>query len=355
VRVLVAMSGGVDSSMAAALLVAAGHQVVGATMVLWSNEGPEATGCCSAAEVDDARRVCDHLGVAHHVFDFRDDFEARVVGPYVAAHAAGLTPNPCLACNRHLKFDRFADRARRLGFDAVATGHHARVARPGGPGHPVVLSRGTDRAKDQSYALAGLGQHHLSQVVLPVGELDKAEVRRRAAALGLRTAAKPDSQDACFVTASGGRAALLGGRLALRPGRVVEAATGAEVGRVAAVELVTVGQRRGLGGPGGGARRYALATDPVAGTVTVGPLADLLVGEVALGSLSWTATAVPEGTVVAAQCSAHGPAHPAVFTGWGVAFATPQRAVAPGQAVALYEGDRVLGAGVAGRVTPAPA
>ncbi len=346
-RVLVAMSGGVDSSVAAALVREEGHDVVGATMVLWANAGD--AGCCSAAEVDDARRVCDQLDVAHHVFDFTADFEAQVVGPYVAAHAAGRTPNPCLDCNRHIKFDRFVDRARRLGFDAVATGHHARVGPAPDAGGRVQLRRGADPAKDQSYVLAGLGQQHLSQVLLPVGELTKAQVRRRAADLGLRTAAKPDSQDVCFVTSSGGRDAFLGDRLGrLHPGRVVEAATGREVGRVGAVELVTVGQRRGLGGTGGGPeRRYALSVDPVGGTVRVGPLAALLVEGVALDRWSWVGTAVPPGTAVSAQCSAHGAAVGAVVEGWGVAFATPQRAVAPGQAVALYEGDRVLGAGVA--------
>ncbi|HVL93145.1 MAG TPA: tRNA 2-thiouridine(34) synthase MnmA [Acidimicrobiales bacterium] len=360
-RVLVAMSGGVDSSMAAALLVEDGHEVVGATMILWPAASAD-SGCCSAAEVDDARRVCDRLGVAHHVFDFSADFEDRVVGPYVAAHAAGLTPNPCLDCNRYLKFDRFVDRARRLGFDAVATGHHARVVRAAGsgPDGPVELRRGADPAKDQSYVLAVLQQDRLRRILLPVGELTKAEVRRRAAALGLRTAAKPDSQDVCFVTASGGRDVFLATRLGLRPGRVLDAATGTQVGAVPAVELVTVGQRRRLGGAGGlaggrGEARYALATDPAAGTVTVGSLADLLVEGVALDQLSWTDRPVPPGTTLAAQCSAHGPACPAVFDGRAVRFDRPRRAVAPGQTVALYDGDRVLGAGVAvaGRRWPA--
>ncbi|MEO6120687.1 MAG: asparagine synthase-related protein, partial [Acidimicrobiales bacterium] len=181
-RVLVAMSGGVDSSMAAALLSEAGHEVVGATMILWGGAGE--SGCCSVAEVDDARRVCDQLGVTHHVFDFTADFEDRVVGPYVAAHAAGLTPNPCLDCNRHLKFDRFVDRARRLGFDAIATGHHAKVVVPRDGTAGVELHRGADAAKDQSYVLAVLDQARVARVLLPVGELTKAEVRRRAAALG---------------------------------------------------------------------------------------------------------------------------------------------------------------------------
>src|SRR5579875_2409335 len=195
-RVLVAMSGGVDSSVAAAALVAAGHDVVGATMKLWG--GPSDSGCCSVADTEDARRVAQQLGIVHHVFNFTADFDRHVVDPYVAAHAAGATPNPCVACNRHLKFDRFLARAAQLGFEAVATGHHARVA--GGPPGPWRLERGADRAKDQSYVLHMLGQDQLGRLLLPVGDMTKAEVRARAAAAGLRTAAKPDSQDVCFIS-----------------------------------------------------------------------------------------------------------------------------------------------------------
>ncbi len=235
-RVLVAMSGGVDSSVAAALLRDEGHEVVGATMKLWG--GGSDSGCCSVADVEDARRVAQQLGIPHHVFNLTDDFDSRVVEPYVAAHAAGRTPNPCVECNRHLKFGAFLRRARRLGFDSIATGHHARVVQRGGR---AALERGADRAKDQSYVLSMLGQEQLGALRLPVGELTKDEVRRRAAALGLRTAAKPDSQDVCFIMATrGGREAFLGRRIPLRPGRVV-GTDGAELGAVPAVELVTVG------------------------------------------------------------------------------------------------------------------
>ncbi|MDP9387375.1 MAG: tRNA 2-thiouridine(34) synthase MnmA [Actinomycetota bacterium] len=341
-RVLVAMSGGVDSSVAAALLRRAGHDVVGATMKLWG--GASDSGCCSVADVDDARRVAQQLGVAHHVFNFSDDFEGRVVGPYVAAHAAGRTPNPCIECNRHLKFERFLARAAVLGFDAVATGHHARVTSAGGRHQ---LRRGADAAKDQSYVLSMLGQDHLARVLLPVGELTKDQVRATAAALGLRTAAKPDSQDVCFITSGGGREAFLGERIELHPARVVDAATGEEVGAVPAVELVTVGQRRGLGG--GGRRRYALAVDTRQRTVVVGTAADVLAERAELDptTLTWVDEPVAAGSPVLAQCSAHGPALPATFTGDAVRFSSPQRRVAPGQTVALYDGDRVLGAAVA--------
>src|SRR5207237_5626713 len=171
-RVLAAMSGGVDSSVAAALLLDAGHDVVGVTMRLW--EGDVDTGCCSVAEIDDARRVAQQLGIDHWVFRFTDDFEARVVEPYAAAHAAGLTPNPCIECNRHVKFDRLLRRAAQLGFDAVATGHHARVVRDGGRWR---LRRGSDAAKDQSYVLYVLGQDHLDRCLFPAGDRPQADGR----------------------------------------------------------------------------------------------------------------------------------------------------------------------------------
>ncbi|HTW97246.1 MAG TPA: asparagine synthase-related protein, partial [Acidimicrobiales bacterium] len=184
-RVLVAMSGGVDSSVAAALLLDEGHEVVGATMKLWGGTGD--SGCCSLADVTDARRVADQLGIDHHVYNFTEDFEHDVVAPYAGAHAAGRTPNPCVECNRHLKFDRFLARARRLGFDCIATGHHARVVR-GRPG-VASLRRGRDAAKDQSYVLSCLTAEQLAHVWLPIGELSKDEVRAIAAERGLATAA----------------------------------------------------------------------------------------------------------------------------------------------------------------------
>jgi tRNA-uridine 2-sulfurtransferase len=333
------MSGGVDSSVAAALLLEAGHHVVGATLKLWG--GPSDSGCCSVADVDDARRVASQLGIDHYVFNLADDFDAGVVAPYVADHAAGRTPNPCIECNRTIKFDRLLRRADALGFDALATGHHARVA--AGPR----LLRGADRAKDQSYVLHVLGRDELRRVLLPVGELTKAEVRARAAGLGLRTAAKPDSQEVCFIPgAAGGRRRFLADRVALTPGRVVDRG-GAVVGTVPAVELVTVGQRRGLG-LAVGAPRYAVDVDVAGATVTVGTAADLLVDGVRLIRCSWVG-GEPSGTV-AAQCSAHGDAHPAEWDAASatVRFAAPVRRIAPGQSVVLYRGDEVLGGGLAG-------
>lgn len=339
-RVLVAMSGGVDSSVAAALLVEQGHEVVGATLKLWG--GAQDGGCCSVGDVEDARRVAQQLGIVHHVFNFGDDFENRVVAPYVEDHAAGRTPNPCIECNRHVKFDRLLKRAIQLGFDALATGHHARVESAYGEHR---LYRGADRAKDQSYVLFMLGQQQLARVHFPVGQLTKSEVRRRAAALGLRTAAKPDSQDTCFITANGGRRGFLGARIPLHSGRVIDAATGAHLGDVAAVELVTIGQRRGLG-LGGGDRRYALGVDVAGGVVVVGGAADLHTDRVDTVGWTWVGSPLPDGSEVCVQTSAHGPALPATLDGAGLKWKVPQRRVAPGQAVVLFDAStaaRVMG------------
>jgi tRNA-specific 2-thiouridylase len=343
-RVLVAMSGGVDSSVAAALLQQQGHEVVGATMKLWG--GSSDSGCCSVADVEDARRVAQQLGIVHHVFNFTADFDRHVVGPYVDAHVAGRTPNPCVECNRHLKFDRFLQRAMQLGFDAIATGHHARV-------HGGTLRRGADRAKDQSYVLAMLGPHQLARLHLPVGELTKDRVRAIAADHGLRTAAKPDSQDVCFVLAGGGgRTAFLGDRIPLRGGVVVDTA-GNRVGTVPAVELVTIGQRRGIGTGGGTAQRtFVVDVDVPNATVVVGTEDDLLVDTIAVTRQTWTSGGGGDGPVhVGVQTSAHGRPFGATYDAANgtLALDRPQRRPAPGQTVALYDdgdGDVVVGSAV---------
>lgn len=345
VRVLVAMSGGVDSSVAASLLVDAGHEVVGATLKLWG--GASDSGCCSVADVDDARRVADQIGVAHHVFNFTDDFDTAVVGPYVEDHASGRTPNPCIECNRHIKFGTLIDRARRLGFDALATGHHARVDQTAdGSVERRNLRRGADRAKDQSYVLSMLGQSELRQVLLPVGALTKAEVRAHAARIGLRTAFKPDSQDVCFIQSVEGRKGFLGERLPLHRGEIVDRATGAVVGTVPAVELITVGQRRGLGVAVDGRRLYALEVDVAARRVMVGGAESAHCEHVPVGRSTWIDAPLIAGDRIRAQTSAHGDA--AVCTWWGdaVVFDAPHPLVAPGQTVALYamdDADTVVG------------
>lgn len=348
--VMVAMSGGVDSSVAAALLIEAGHEVVGVTMKLWG--GPSDTGCCAVSDVDDARRVADRLGIEHHVFNFGEDFERDVIEPYVADHAAGRTPNPCIECNRHLKFDRLVRRADALGFELLATGHHARIVRTSaGPR----LGRGVDDAKDQAYVLHVIEESVLARLRLPVGELTKADVRRLAAELGLRTAHKPESQDVCFITNEHGRRAFLGDRIPLKPAAVVDR-DGAELGSVAAVELVTIGQRKGLGLAGGTDPRYVVDVDvDEAGhrRVTVGEKADLDAPITMLESWRWVGEE-PDGPL-AFQCSAHGRAEPGHFDGDRVVWSSPHRRIAPGQSVVAFAVDEVTGVeyvaggGIAGR------
>jgi tRNA-specific 2-thiouridylase len=359
-RVLVAMSGGVDSSVAAALLCEqlGRHQVEGATLKLWG--GSSDSGCCSVADVDDARRVADQLGLVHHVFNFAAEFDQWVVEPYVAGHAEGRTPNPCVECNRHLKFDRLLERARTLGFDAVATGHHARCETTAAGRYRLL--RGADPLKDQSYVLAMLGQEELSRVMFPVGVMTKAQVRDEAHRLGLRTADKPDSQDVCFIRSDEGREGFLGARLALHPGRLVDHQTGDDLGSVDAVELVTVGQRRGMGHGHDGRRRFVTAVDIPARRVSLGTPEAAHADEVALHTVTWVdedltrgdSSTQPVGVPVIAQGSAHGrPVNATVVEkgdGLIVSFESPQRRIAPGQTVALYDPtrpDAVVGSGIA--------
>ncbi|MGO9198126.1 MAG: tRNA 2-thiouridine(34) synthase MnmA [Acidimicrobiales bacterium] len=348
-RVLVALSGGVDSSVAAALACDAGHEVVGATMKLWGGESD--SGCCSVADVEDARRVANKLGIDHHVFNFTEEFDVHVVAPYIEAHGSGLTPNPCIECNRHLKFDAFLERAIRLGFDLVVTGHHARVVRDEPWGRPRLL-RGRDHLKDQSYVLSVLTRAELARLWLPVGDLTKPEVRALAADRGLATATKADSQDVCFIAGGSGpvaRRRFLEPRLELHPGAVVDDRTGAVVGAVPAVELVTVGQRRGLG-VATGERRFAIEVDVPGRRVVLGDEGSLNTRDVPLGRRTWTDSPIPVGTMVGAQASAHGTMTPAEVTEEGLRLLEERRRVAPGQTVALYDmstGSEVLGSGTA--------
>jgi tRNA-specific 2-thiouridylase len=336
IRVLVAMSGGVDSSVAAARLQAEGHEVTGVTLKLWGGESD--SGCCSVSDVEDARRVAAQLGIPHYTFNFADDFAAAVVGPYVDAHAAGLTPNPCVECNRSIKFGRLLDRATDIGFDAVATGHHARVV-------GRQLARGRDGGKDQSYVLYMLTEAELARLRLPVGEMTKAEVRAEAAALGLRTATKPESMEVCFIT-RGGRERFLAERGVMGPGDIVDA-SGRVLGHHHGAAAYTVGQRRGLG-VATGERRYVLDVDPARGAVTVGAYEDLLRREARVTGLTFVAGAAPATTEpLLVQVRAHAIPFEGVLDGDVVRFASPQPRVAPGQVVAFYRGDVLLGGGLA--------
>jgi len=332
------MSGGVDSSVAAALLLERGVDVTGVTLKLWG--GHSDSGCCSVSDVEDARRVAAQLGIPHYVFNFTDDFSDQVVDPYVNAYAAGHTPNPCVECNRSIKFGRLLDRAQVLGFDFVATGHHARVASRGGR---YVLERGADRAKDQSYVLYMLTQRELARTVFPVGELTKSDVREHARRLGLRTATKPESMDVCFVK-KGARVEFLAARTEMTPGSIIDT-SGAEVGAHHGVAAFTVGQRRGLG-VASGERRYVVDIDSVNATVTLGTKQDLLRRDVALRGLTFVDTR-PEGASLLAQVRAHGDVADARLCDDVVHFGTPQPRVARGQVVALYDGDVLVGGGIA--------
>ncbi len=357
-KVLVAMSGGVDSSVAAALLLDAGHDVTGVTMKLWG--GASDNGCCAISDTDDARRVARQLGIDHHVFNFGDEFDQHVVRPYVEAHAAGRTPNPCIECNRHLKFDKLLRRADALGFEIVATGHHARlVSEPTGG---TRLARGADPAKDQSYVLHMLDASQRVRVLFPVGSLTKSEVRSLAAERGLDTANKPDSQDVCFITSTEGRARFLAERTAAHGAEVVDP-DGRRVGRVDHVQTVTIGQRKGLGLAGGDDRRYVVSVDVPGRRVTVGGLDELLTPRQCVDDLVWVGDPI-EGCVDV-QTSAHGTTHPATVRSYAsdtsgefaaeIVWSSPTRRVAPGQAIVLYLRDLVVGSGTASTALPGAA
>ena len=339
-RVLVAMSGGVDSSVAAALLRDAGHDVTGVTLKLWGGESD--SGCCSAADVEDARRVAAQLDIPHYVFNLTDDFGTRVVDLYVDAYADGRTPNPCVECNRSIKFGRLLERADALGFDAVATGHHARVDRDADGRRR--LRRGADAAKDQSYVLYMLGQAELARTLLPVGELTKAQVREEATRLGLRTATKPESMDVCFIT-RGNREEFVTARAGARPGPVVDA-EGVVLGRHDGVTRFTIGQRRGVG-VAAGERRYVVDLDAANATVTLGRREDLLRDDAELRDLCFVDRAPDAGARLDVQVRAHGTPVPGRLDGTRVCFEEPQPRVAPGQVIAFYAGDMLLGGGIA--------
>ena len=346
-KLLAALSGGVDSAVAAALAVEAGHDVTGVHLALSQAPATLRTGsrgCCSKEDAHDARRVADVLEIPFYVWDLADRFRADVVDDFVAEYAAGRTPNPCLRCNEKIKFAAVLGRALALGFDAVVTGHHARL-RDG------VLRRSVDLAKDQSYVLAVLTPAQLAGTVLPLGELTKDEVRVHAAARGLAVADKPDSSDVCFI-GDGDTAGFLRGRLGAQPGPVVDALTGAVVGRHDGAYAYTVGQRRGLAlsvPAADGRPRYVLSVEPVTRTVTVGPGSALDVTTARADRPLWLdERRLPLACSV--QLRAHGAVHDCVVhpdsdgdgDGWRLELATPARGIAAGQAAVLYDGDRVL-------------
>jgi tRNA-specific 2-thiouridylase len=350
-RVLAAMSGGVDSAVAAARAVDAGHDVTGVHLALSRNPQTYrsgARGCCTLEDSRDARRAADVIGIPFYVWDLAERFHADVVDDFVAEYAAGRTPNPCLRCNEKIKFAAVLDRAVALGFDAVVTGHHARLGAGG------LLRRSADPAKDQSYVLAVLTRAQLARSIFPLGDSTKQQVRAEAARRGLAVADKPDSHDICFI-ADGDTRGFLTRALGEEPGEIVDALTGAVVGRHAGAYAYTVGQRRGLGlerpAPDG-RRRYVLSIAPVTNTVTVGPAEALDVTTVVGERAVWTGGAEPDGPVECeVQLRAHGEPVPAVVTVDGDRLTARlrrlARGIAPGQAVVAYRsdpaGDIVLG------------
>jgi tRNA-specific 2-thiouridylase len=345
-RVLAAMSGGVDSSVAAALLVESGVEAIGVTMKLLPR-ADTGFGCCgSPADVDDAKRVCEKLGIPHYTADMAELFESKVIRPYVEAYLGGLTPNPCVECNRSVKFGHLLGLAEAWGCAAVATGHYARV-------EDGRLLKALDAGKDQTYFLYSLTQKELAKCAFPVGGLSKEAVRAKARELGLKTADKPESMETCFVPARDVR-----GFVAARPEAAgaaglergpIRSTDGRVLGEHAGLASYTVGQRKGLGVTAADPT-YVVRLEPETNTLVVGGVGETLSRELVAGGVSWTRR-VPEGPRRAEVRVRHRHAPAAALISprtdgtVAVTFDEPQRAPAPGQAAVFYSGDEVLGGG----------
>lgn len=355
-NVLVAMSGGVDSSVAAAMLKEQGHNVVGVTMktFCYSEAEAEANGpsktCCGLDGILDARRVADRLGIPHYVFDVEREFTRDVIDDFVSEYAAGRTPNPCVRCNGNTKFRDLLRRGTMLGCDYIATGHYARMGVD--DAGSAVLLRGMDPKKDQSYFLWALPPEMLPKLMFPLGELTKPQVREMARGLELSTAEKPESMEICFVP-TGDYADFLGKQLgrdhaALAPGALVTT-SGEVLGEHDGYARYTVGQRRGLGG-GRSLPLYVIGTRPQTREVVVGTADELMRGEVAVGELNWLAAPPAPGAAVRVQMRHRAPAVPARVQAVAdgvvhLSLDTAQRAVTPGQSAVMFSGDVVLGGG----------
>lgn len=351
-RVVVGMSGGVDSSVAAALLCAQGYDVVGVTMRLWTDERPDAVPgrqhCCSVDDADDAREVAGVLGIPHYVLNFEQDFSSHVVDYFVDEYRRGRTPNPCLACNEHIKFHALLERAQSLGTDYLATGHYAgRREWNGG----YELLRAADRQKDQSYVLYMLGQAELAQVLFPLGPYAKTEVRALARQFGLPVADKPDSVEICFVPNNNYRT-FVRERIPELKGEIVDTA-GDVVGVHDGIAGYTIGQRRGLGAFGD--PRYVVELQAASNRLVVGTDEQLYARGLMAERVHYVRGIAPADGI-AAEVKIRYKAAPARATlhplagGVEVRFDHPQRAVTPGQAVVFYDDDRVIGGGIIDRI-----
>lgn len=341
-KVLVAMSGGVDSSVAALLLKDQGYEIAGVTLKLWGGETD--SGCCSLADVEDARRVAAQLEIPHHIFNLGEEFNKHVVDPYVEAHTKMLTPNPCIECNRHIKFAGLHDRAMAMGYDFVATGHHARVVKEG---DTYKLMRGVDESKDQSYVLSMVTQDVLRNTLLPVGEMTKPQVREVARNFGLRTATKAESMDVCFIEKKG-RTDFLKNRITLHEGEIVNT-SGEVVGHHDGAELFTLGQRRGAGNAVGdlvGNKQYVIDRDAETFRITVGTQDELMTRHARLRQIATTRT-ISYPCDVTVQPRAHGQSFSATWESPEILnFHTDTMRISPGQTAACYIDDECVGSGI---------
>ena len=344
-KVLVAMSGGVDSSAAAALLVQQGYDCDGAMLKLAPNEDSR---CCSADDAEDARQAATRLGMRFYVFNETDRFRRCVMDRFTAEYAAGRTPNPCIDCNRELKFGALLDRALTLGYDYIATGHYARVAYDAESGRYRLL-RGAERRKDQSYVLYQLTQHQLAHLLLPVGGYDKPAIRDKAREAGLDNADKGDSQDICFVPGGDYVTFLQRQGLTLTPGDFLDEA-GCVLGRHRGLPCYTIGQGKGLG-VAVGRHVYVLEKDQAHNAIVLGDDSALYASSLLASHVNWISGQIPAAPVRCAaktrysQVETPCTAYPLPGGGLRVVFDQPQRAITAGQAVVLYDGDEVLGGG----------
>ncbi len=349
-KALIAMSGGVDSSVAALLMKERGYECIGCTMKLYDNEDAgidRGHTCCSLDDIEDARSVARALGMPHYVFNFKDDFREKVIDRFIRCYECAMTPNPCIDCNRYIKFDRLYQRARELGCDCIVTGHYARVELEGGK---WVLKKGIDETKDQSYVLYNMNQDLLAHLVLPLGGMRKTEIREIAERHGLVNASKPDSQDICFVP-DGDYARVI----ELHTGRTYEpgnfvSTDGKVLGRHKGIIRYTIGQRRGLG-IAADQPLYVCRIDTEKNEVVLGQLQDLLSCEAAAADMNWISGEMPSAELrCCVKTRYRQKEQPAVVKASEdgsirIVFDQPQRAITPGQAAVLYDGDRVLGGG----------